>query len=400
MCGLPTDGHRGFGVATRLATVEAAVEPTMRETMRVCMVSHRSGGFDGVATMGSQWSSAFTELGWRVTHVAGRFDQPVDPCSDVALDSLWAPVFGGRPPEPDRERIDTLVRTHDLLVLDNIGSYPSAVLAAIAFEESALRHGVPTIVRHHDPTWQVTAWRALVSESFPLHNPRMLHLTVNKLTESQFRTRYPELAFHDAVSTAYSRVSRRLNNAGDRAATRAQLGVDPDDILLSHPARNIDRKNIPAALELARNLSALTTRRIHYWLTSPEGALPDAPGVHLHRGNVDDAADLYAASDFIVLTSFWEGWGLPVVEAAAAGKLVATYPYPVLGELHDLGITTIDCRDAKRVMDLINDSEEYRKVAESNQKAARQLDVSHLTGCLAHHAARANHLMLGTMICA
>ena len=51
-------------------------------------------------------------------------------------------------------------------------------------------------------------------------------------------------------------------------------------------------------------------------------------------------------------------------------------------------------------MDLINDSEEYRKVAESNQKAARQLDVSHLTGCLAHHAARANHLMLGTMICA
>ena len=362
--------------------------------MRVCTVSHRFGGFDGVAVEASKWDRAYARLGWSVTHAAGRFDNPVNPDTDTVVAGLWADIRGGVPPKPDYALIDELVGTHDLLVLENVGCYPSAALAAHAFEEAALRQGISTIVRHHDPAWQVTSWPAATSDCFPLHNPAMLHLTINRMTEDQFRRRYPDLDTREAIDTDHPMVDFAATTRGDRDGTRSRLGVHRDDILLAHPARNAARKNIPAALDLAANLATRTTRRVHYWLTSAQGPIgPTPPEVRVHRGNVANVADLYAAADFIVFPSLWEGWGLPVMESATARKLIATPPFPALAEIHALGITTIDHRDHDAIMRLIDDPTRYRELTDSNHHSARVLDISRLPDNVAAHARRAWELM-------
>ena len=48
-------------------------------------------------------------------------------------------------------------------------------------------------------------------------------------------------------------------------------------------------------------------------------------------------ADAYAAADAVVLPSTWEGFGLPLIESALAGRPLAVNDYPVAREVARLG---------------------------------------------------------------
>ncbi|MEV0650610.1 glycosyltransferase [Phytomonospora sp. NPDC050363] len=60
-------------------------------------------------------------------------------------------------------------------------------------------------------------------------------------------------------------------------------------------------------------------------------------------------ADVYAAADVVLFPSTWEGWGLPVVEGAAAGRLIVAGPYPVLDEIREAGIKVYDPDEVEEV---------------------------------------------------
>ena len=115
--------------------------------------------------------------------------------------------------------------------------------------------------------------------------------------------------------------------------------MDPNEWLVVHPVRAIERKAIPDALALADALGAT------YWLTGPpeEGfdealaeLLAGAHGRVLHQP-VEDIDDLYAAADLVVFPSSWEGFGNPPIEASIRERPVAVGQYPVLAELTALG---------------------------------------------------------------
>jgi mannosylglucosylglycerate synthase len=355
--------------------------------MKVCLVSHRLGGFDGVSVEAAKWGAAFTKLGWPVTRAAGWFADH-EP-GDVVVRGLWADRPGGEPPPVDHATVKQLCADHDLLVLDNAGSLWSAPPASAAWERHALDAGIPTILRHHDPAWQGTSLRSTVDDMVPLHHPSHLHVLINTVTRNEFAHRWTGLT----LRVVHNRVA--LTN-GDRESVRAQLSVAPEELLILHPARvEAANKNIPGAIGFAGALAEKLGRPVRYWLTDETeagtGLLDGAPG--LVRGQVTNQADMYAAADLVVLPSTWEGWGLPVVEAAAAGKLVVAGPYPVLDEIRGYGIVVFDPSEVARVAELIDNPASARPVIEGNLAAVRtHFDLSELPAVLRDLARRAQDL--------
>jgi glycosyltransferase involved in cell wall biosynthesis len=97
---------------------------------------------------------------------------------------------------------------------------------------------------------------------------------------------------------------------------------------------------VPAGIALAEALGAT------YWITgdAEEGygssleRLLAAARVRTIHGNPGlEPADLYAASDAVVLPSTWEGFGNPAIESAIHCRPLAIGDYPVAHELATFG---------------------------------------------------------------
>ncbi|GAB2885266.1 hypothetical protein GCM10022245_20860 [Streptomyces mayteni] len=353
------------------------------------LVSHRLGGFDGVSVAAEKWGTVLSHLGYDVVRVASHYVRR-EP-GDVLVPGMWAELPGQPCPPLDTPAVRDLVRQADLVVLDNLGTLPSAPEAALGWQEVLLRERVPTIVRHHDPGWQIVSglWGSYdPSAGLPLHHPGMLHVTINRITEREFAHRYPELPDRGALVTAYNTVDVRELVDGDRSGTRKALRVDDEDLLVLHPIALGKRKNVPAAVELTRSLQRLygESRRVRYWVTHTsakwESVPPDiqavfatAPGLVV--GSVPARGDMYAAADLVVLSSTWEGYGQPVPEAMVAGKPVAAGPYPVLRELVDLhDWRVLDPLRPESVFHALEDPERLRELIAWNRARARRTDTA------------------------
>ena len=337
-----------------------------------------------------------------MTRAAGEFFDHQD--GDVIAAGLWSLKPGDDPPPVDHTTIKRLIAEHDGLVLDNAGSLWTAPEASLAWERHALEAGIPTIVRHHDPPWQGVPLREVPPDTIPLHHPNHLHVVINQLTYAEFDTRWPQLRQAGALRIRHNVVDPAELLDGDRDATREHLGVSPEEILLAHPARAIGaRKNIPGAVEFAQAMDKALDRPVRYWITdgsealfnsenlrkfahvrANQTALDQAPG--LIRGQVPRQADLYAAADLVMLPSTWEGWGLPVVEAAAARKLVVAGPYPVLAEIRELGMTVLDPSEIDRIADLLTEKTSSTRILDANEAAVRRhFDLATLPAALADY---------------
>ena len=68
---------------------------------------------------------------------------------------------------------------------------------------------------------------------------------------------------------------------------------------------------------------------------------------------------------------------MPVLEAAAAGRMPVTNSYPILAEIGGLGVTTKDCGHVERWVEQIGSSE-WTATLEANRSAVAHLDTIHL----------------------
>lgn len=113
----------------------------------------------------------------------------------------------------------------------------------------------------------------------------------------------------------------------DRAATRAELGIAPQQLVIGHVGRFVALKNHGLLLELlAALLADGDDARLLLVGDGPERAATErAVSTHGLTGRVtfagtrQDVARMLAAMDILVLPSHYEGLGLAAVEAQAAG---------------------------------------------------------------------------------
>jgi glycosyltransferase involved in cell wall biosynthesis len=302
----------------------------MAVVSRVAVVSFRLGLTDGVSIVAESWGRALEAIGFDVVTVAG--EGPVDrTIPGLALSAT-------KPPRPDE--VHDALADADLVVVENALTIPLALPASLVLAE-ALR-GRPVILHHHDPPWQRERFAHVTD--LPVDDPAWRHVTINRLTELQFAERGLR------ATTIYNGFALP-QRPGNRAAVRASLGVGENEVLVAHPVRAIQRKNIPAAIALTEQLGAT------YWLLGgPEedydatlDSLVRSARCRVVQQPWAHGPDLYAAPDLVVFPSHWEGFGNPPIEAALHGRPAAVGDYPVARELRELGFEWLDPADANAV---------------------------------------------------
>ncbi len=289
-----------------------------RSVPAAALVSFRLGGADGVSVVARQWEWALGQLGWSVRTVAGC--GPVD----VIVAGLEWPVVA----DPTVGEVAAAVEGCDVVIVENLCSLPLHPAAAAAV--AAALSDRPAILHHYDLPWQRP--RYLASGWSPPGDPAWGHVVINELSRRQMAGRGV------AAVVEPLRIAPAWGADGHRQATRDLLALAAGDRLVLQPTRAIGRKGVAEGVTLAAAASAV------YWLTGPaeEGfdaevaaLLADAP-TRVLRGADEHGlsmADAYAAADAVVLPSSWEGFGLPILEAAVARRPIAVRRYPVAADL-------------------------------------------------------------------
>jgi glycosyltransferase involved in cell wall biosynthesis len=309
-------------------------------------LSYRLGGADGVAVESRKWEWALRELAFDVRRVAGEFDDARRP------DDITLPFLAIDPPDdaiPAPEALAGALDRADLVIVENLCSLPinpdASALAASVLEG----HDGRVVFHHHDLPWQRAGLPT--PDNVPPHRPNSLHVTINDHSRLQLENRGFDAV---TVRNAFDLDPPR----GDRDGTRAAFGFASDDLVLLQPTRAIPRKNIPAAIAFAAELSSrMSDRAVHLWITGPAedgygdvfARLVAESTVPVTIGRAATAPDAYAAADLILFPSTWEGFGNPVVESIAHRKAIVVGNYPVLDELRSFGVVLLSLDDVDGV---------------------------------------------------
>ncbi len=322
------------------------------------MLSFRLGGSDGVSIVARFWARILTNNGWDVVTIAG--EGPVDRIvSGLEIGAVSPPMFGD---------VEASVDDADLVIVENLLTIPMNLPASAVVAE--VLRGRAALIHHHDPPWQRPRFEHVTE--LPLDDPEWQHVTINRLTERQYADR--GITAH----TIYNPFDTH-EPAGDRERERKRvlgdLGMtDHDPVLISHPVRAIERKNVPLALDICRQLAADTGRAAVYWLPGPTEEGYDATlqqlvsnaGLPVIRSTPTSMPDLYAASDLVVFPSKWEGFGNVPVEASIHRRPVVVGDYPVAHELAELGFEWFSPSDRAEIAHAVTDPSAYADQADRN----------------------------------
>ncbi len=331
----------------------------------MAVLSFRLGGADGVSVAAAQWVAALRRMGCRVGTVAGSGS------ADRIVPGLGSDA--SRPPR--RDELASALRCADLVVVENVCSLPMNPAATDAVA-GALRDR-RAVLRHHDLPWERERYAHL--DGWPPDAPGWQHVAISRHSAAELARRGIDAV---ALYPGYADVPR----IGDRETARRAIDVAAGQRLLLQPTRAIPRKNVAAGIALAEALGAI------FWLTGPaeEGYTAELAGL-LDRARCPvrrtlpaglRMADAYAAADAVVLPSSWEGFGMPLVESALAGRPLAVSDYPVALEIATLGFRWFPVDDPEPLAGWLADPDPAL-LERNSALAQRHFGPDALTGRLA-----------------
>ena len=336
-------------------------------TKRAAFLSFRFGLTDGVSVVARTWMDAFKEFGLEVVTVTG------DASADRTVLGLG---LSGTTDSADTETAMTGALTDaladaDLVVVENLLTIPMNLAASRAAAQ--VLAGRPALIHHHDPPWHRERF-AHITE-LPATDSAWQHVAINRILRDELAERGIAAAIiYNGFPTPVRR--SRTETEHLRRDVRRSVGIGAEELVVAHPVRAIERKNIPSAIALAEAVGAT------YWLLGPaeEGYsselkhLLDAASCKVVHHEWTDVEGIYAAADHVAFPSTWEGFGNPPIEAALYRKTVSVGEYPVGKELRAFGFDWFDSTDHQAVAAALAapNSAEVTEMLNRNERVASE----------------------------
>ncbi len=339
-------------------------------------VSFRFAGTDGVSLETSKWADVFEEMGHKCFYFAGESDRPEE-CSMVV------PKAHFQHPEIQKKHTrfwNSKDRTHeetlwikdtteylyqhikkfiekykiDLLVPQNIFSYPLNIPLTLAVTEYIAENQFPTIAHNHDFFWErkifyVNSVWDYLTMAFPptLHSIR--HAVINSSARHQLARRkgssstlIPNVMNFEVPAPSPDDYTKDLPE---------KIGMKPGQKLILQPTRVVQRKGIEHAIELVSRLGMDAKLVISHALSDDEvgyvdriknyanlmkvdlALFPDLFDEHRRIGpngeKVYSLWDIYPFADLITYPSLFEGFGNAFLEAIHFNKPIVVNNYSI-----------------------------------------------------------------------
>jgi glycosyltransferase involved in cell wall biosynthesis len=212
------------------------------------------------------------------------------------------------------------------------------------------------------------------------------HIAVSPAVASSIPGRYRA---HTRVVEHGIFVDRVRTLRGDRERVRAQLGVGPDEVLVTTVANLRHQKGYPVLLRAAKVV--LDTQPNVRFAAVGQGPLEDDMR-RLHRelglgprfqflGYREDAASIVAGSDVFVLTSHYEGLPLALMESLALGVPVVATDVDGIRDAVRHGRDAVlvppggPAELARALLRVAGDGELRRRLAEAGAVEADRFDI-------------------------
>jgi len=377
-------------------------------------VSTRFAGTDGVSLESAKWA----QILWDHRNVsywyAGKLDR--DPSISMTVPEAYfydrenmvinEQVYGVRTRTPKvTQKIyelsqflkGTLYEFVDkfdieIMVVQNALCIPMHIPLGLALTHFIAETGMPTIAHHHDFYWErsrfaVNAVEDILRMAFPPSLPTIQHVTINSFAQRDLSWRTGESSL--LVPNVLDFEKGPPADDDWSVDMRAEIGVEPDDILLLQPTRVVPRKGIEHSISLVAQLKNPKCKLVVSHESGDEGdeyitalmEMAEHQGVDLRfiytrvgERRMTDAegrktytlGDAYSIANFITYPSLYEGFGNALLEAFYFRKPVLVNRYSIfVADIEPKGFEVIKMDgfltrevvdDVRRVLD----DDEYR----------------------------------------
>ena len=397
---------------------------SLDESINVGFVSFRFQGTDGVSLETSKWAHVLEEMGHECYYFSGCSDRPED--RSIVVDeahflepenrSYYYNFFSSTRRTRDQTRWIHARRIYfkdhiyrfiekfdiDLLIPQNVLSFPLNIPLSLALVEVIAETALPTIAHHHDFTWErkplfVNSIWDYITMAVPPNLPSVQHVVINSAASHQMARRV------GVSSTIIPNVMDFENpppvEDDYSCDLREALGIEPDELLILQPTRVVQRKGIEHAIELVSRLGRKARLVIShasgddgYEYEARVADFADQMGVRAifsserfgeNRGITEDGqkiyslADAYPHADLVTYPSLIEGFGNAFLEALYYQKPIVVNNYAIYAtDIKPNGFKVIEFDDyitdetVDETMRILDDKEYRREICEFNYALA------------------------------
>lgn len=401
---------------------------------KIAIISTRLGGVDGVSIEANKWAQAFNKLNIEPILIAGSFIKKQSYTHYVIkeLDFNHPEIEEIRNKLVNieinkieelkniiKQKIEYIIKKENInyFSIENALSLPLNIPLAIALTELIIENNVKTITRHHDFFWERREFlninnskiNDILNNYFPPGYKTISHVVINSIAKESLFNKKAILAYlipnvFDFKITKYP----EYQDDNKIKQIKSFLGITQEELLFLQPTRIIRRKNIERTIDLIEKLSFEYNLKIKliisgiyekfemdYFYELIEYSAKKRVNLILcnsfdHKNkkypNIKiikffkyfDIYSLFCACDLVTLPSDIEGFGNPVLEAAAFKKPLFVNNYPVLKDFleKDFDFIVFDkvikADTTNKIFKVLTDTSYRKKMVDKNYKIAKK----------------------------